>query len=136
MISKVGEAALEEVIIGRKALQSIGCDNKGILAAACDENDGVISIPKVLSEDTKKREALNDGLICALTQRGVFHSHASEGNDGLENAEVYTNLGDDEPEVIDRALQWGMEEAREKCMSAEGVEELISLIEEFKPIFD
>ncbi|CAN8067528.1 unnamed protein product [Agarophyton chilense] len=86
MIRKVGEAVLEEFIINRKVVQSIGCEEKAITAAECDENNGVINIPKALSEDAKKREALNDGLICALTQGVVFYGYASEGDNGSEDA--------------------------------------------------
>lgn len=34
-------------------LQSIGCDNKAVLSAACDRNDGVINIPVDLEADAK-----------------------------------------------------------------------------------
>eukprot|EP00177_Eucheuma_denticulatum_P008814 GFKZ01016009.1.p3 GENE.GFKZ01016009.1~~GFKZ01016009.1.p3 ORF type:complete len:172 (-),score=27.08 GFKZ01016009.1:3459-3974(-) len=101
MVWKLGEAATDEVIIGREVLQSIGCDNRAILAAACGRNDGIINIPDAVSEDEKKSQAQNVGIIGPLKHNGVFHSNASEGDDGLDESRVYIDLGDDEPEVID-----------------------------------
>ena len=50
-------------ILGRHVLQAIGCDNKRLLSAPCDKNDGMINIPDALAQDAEKR---GHGHIAAL----------------------------------------------------------------------
>ena len=51
----MSDVETEFVVIGRKVLQSIGCDNKAMLAAACDKHAGVINIPEALAADAAAR---------------------------------------------------------------------------------
>lgn len=133
---KVEQPNLDYVIIGRPILQSTGCDNKAIIAATCEKNDGVINVPEVLEADAKKRRAETEGTIASIMKTGVYHSTATEGDGGLEDTQVYIDLGDDDPQVLDEALKKRVDEAKQNGMTQRGAEKLTSLLDEFKQVFE
>ncbi|CAN8071777.1 unnamed protein product [Agarophyton chilense] len=133
---EIANADLDYVIIGRPVLQSIGCDNKAIIAAACDKNNGEINIPDALETDAKNRRAQEKGTIASIMKSGMYHSTAAEGDDGLEDTKVYIDLGEDDPQVLEDTLKTRVQEAKQNGMSAQGVQELADLLHEFKSVFD
>ncbi|CAN8061292.1 unnamed protein product [Agarophyton chilense] len=132
----IANADLEYVIIGRPVLQSIGCDNKAIIAAACDKNDGEINIPDALETDAKNRRAQANGTIASIMRAGMYHSTAAEGEDGLEDTKVYIDLGEDDPQVLEDTLQKRVQEAKKNGMSTQRVQELANFLHEFKSVFE
>lgn len=135
---KVANADFEYLIIGRPVLQSIACDNKAIPAAVCDQNDGVLNIPKALIADARKKDedVEANGTIAAMMRGVVFHSSANEGDDGLEDSNGNIDLGEDEPQEVKNALKNLVKEAEKNGMSQGGTTHLSELLMEFKSVFD
>eukprot|EP00737_Agarophyton_chilense_P000949 gb/GEZJ01001057.1/.p1 GENE.gb/GEZJ01001057.1/~~gb/GEZJ01001057.1/.p1 ORF type:complete len:583 (-),score=92.79 gb/GEZJ01001057.1/:1849-3597(-) len=133
---KIADTDLDCVIIGRQVLQALGCDNKAILAAACDQHNGIINIPEALERDSNLRHAQGSGTIASLLQSGTFHSSATEGDDGLEDTNEYIDLGDDDQSVIDEGVSNLVDKAKENGMSENGIVKLANLVEKYKQVFD
>lgn len=125
----------EFVVIGRYVLQAIGCDNRAILATACDKNNGVINVPQAMAADRAARAS--KGTIAALVSEGIFHSdEGGEEVDALDDSSVYIDIGDDPPEERDAALEVSVQEAQQNGLSEKGADELRSIIDKHRQIFD
>lgn len=75
-------------------------------------------------------------MIAEIMSEGALHSSATEGSDGFEESNVYIDLGDDDPENIDKALRNLVLEAIGNSFSEKGAGELEALLAEFKAVFD
>lgn len=132
----MGKAELEYVIIQRPVLQSIGCNNKALLATAYDQNDGVINISQKLAADEKRRTNKTHGTIASLMNECTFRSSATERDDVLCISQVYIDLGRGHPEDLEKALRGLVSETMANGMSSKGTEEPRKLFTEFKSAFD
>lgn len=104
---------MEYVIIGRHGLAALGLDNKKLLAAACDRNDGIIDVPEILAKYDNKQEhdtvgSIHD-LLVFTPDGSTFHSLGGDEHDGLEDSELYVDLRDDPEEALDSTLAEAVE---------------------------
>lgn len=129
----VGDCETEYLILGRPVLEALGCNNRTLLAAACDRNNGVVNIPEALRK--QQCDASEHGRISALLAEGVFHSAGGDENDGLSDEDVYIDLGDDSEQELDDALNLRINEAKDNGMSPAGVARLRKIISANKSIF-
>lgn len=137
----VSDKETKYVIIGRKVLSAIGLDNRLLMAAACDRNNGVLNIPDML------RRANLDGANAAagsihslLYERGLeygstYHSGGGADADMLEDSDVYVDLGDDPKEDLDQALKKKVDEAISNGLSSDGGARLTALLSRYKSVF-
>lgn len=131
----VSDAPTKVVVIGRRVLQAIGCDNKAMLAASCDKNDGVINIPEALAADKAARAS--KGTIAALVDGGVFHSdEGGEEVDALDESGVYVDIGEDSEKDRDAELESAVQRAQQQGLSDSGANTLRQIIDKHRAIFD
>lgn len=137
----VSDTDTDYVLLGRPTLQAIGCDNRAMLSAACDQHDGVINVPEALNADAKARQATGTpAMIAALMgnhdpRAGIYHSRGGDEQDNLDNSGVYIDLGDDPPEALDAALDKAVERAQENGISDAGAAELRAMLNEYRAVF-
>jgi len=129
----VSKQETEHTIIGRPLLESIGCDNKSLLAAAVDKYGGVIEASEVVANDENNPEA---GSISVLLDDGVYHSAGGFEADGLEEDDIYIDLGEDDESEIIKELDKRVFEARDAGLSEEGQKTLKELLDDNLSIFD
>lgn len=127
---RVGDHNDDHAIIGRPLLESIGCDNRALLAASCDRFGGVIDVDVVL-----KDEISGGNSISILSYEGTYHSGGGQENDGLNGDDVYIDIGEDSEQDIRSVLNEKVEEAKDAGMSAEGVKELRQLLSNNASVF-
>lgn len=134
---KVSNEPAEFVVIGPELLQAIGCDNKAMLLAACDKNDGVINVPKALSADAETRSLPSGTVASLLSERdGISHSQDGAEEDDLDESGVYIDIGEDPQEDLDAALEQAVATAKQQGLSDDGAKELDRIIQKHKQIFD
>lgn len=127
----VAKENTEHAIIGRPLLESIGCDNKTLLAATADKFGGIIDAPEVVSNN----EDENKGTIAPLLDEGIFHSAGGSEADGLDEEDIYIDLGEVSDAKIIKELDKRIEETRVAGMSEQGQKELKNLLNENIEIF-
>lgn len=99
---RVAEEDIENPIIGRRLLESIGCNNQSMLAAARDQYGEEINVKKRLCEDGNAK--MIDSRNAALFGEFLFHSGGQVENDRLKTEHIYVESGDDSQEKIDAEL--------------------------------
>lgn len=122
----------DDVIIGRPLLDGLGINNENMLAAACDRHNGVIDT----SEMNQELNAQKDEKICSLIEEAVYHSAGGTDCDGLEEEDVYIDIGDDIEDDLVKELEARVHEARDKGLSERGANRLREILFKHKPIFD
>lgn len=71
IVLKVPYKRIEKQIIGRRVLESIGCDSRLMFVAACNRDHGEINVGKRLVEDEKVEQSY--GNIAGLFGESAFH---------------------------------------------------------------
>lgn len=130
---KVTKEDITLPIIGRKVLESLGCDNREMLMAARDKYGDEIDVNQRLEDDGNKEET--EGKIAALFGESLFHSSGIIEDDGLEKDDMYVDLGDDQLHEVDEELARRVEEATQNGMSQEGAKRLKQILEKHRVIF-
>lgn len=120
----VGDNLVSHAILSRHVLQSLGLDNRMLLAAACERFNGVFDIEKNLHSDGKG-ETENGTIYSLLKSRefefgSTFHSASTAQDDKAEDADIYIDLGEDEASSLSKTLENLVKEAKENGMSSEG----------------
>lgn len=100
----------DHVLIGREVLPSIGLDNKMLMAAACDRQNGVTNIPEMLArlpkEETKGPVASSIHSLLQLRDAfGTFHSQGGPEKDSMGDSDVYVDIGEEPVEDPEAALE-------------------------------
>lgn len=126
---RVSDEESDNVIIGRPLLEAIGFDNQQILEAACDNHDGIIDAAE-LNQESKPSER-----VASLLTEAIFHSAGGYENDGLEEDDVYIDLGEDPDEDIVAEIQKRVDEAKSNGLSPDGVKKLRTLLFDNKAVF-
>lgn len=93
VIWRVAENEGSNVIIGRPLLESLGINNRGLSEAACDKQGGVVDTQGLNQEHSTAEQRK----VCLLLKDTVFHSAGGAEGDGLEEQDVYIDLGEDSP---------------------------------------
>lgn len=88
-------------IIGRRMLESLGCENQKMLLAARDKHGEKIDVVRGLADAGDDEE--RTGKIAALFGESVFHSEGNIEKDGIIFEETCVDSGNDEPKVIEKA---------------------------------
>lgn len=127
----VSDAPTEIVIIGRRVLRAIGCDNKFMLAASCAKNDGFMKFPEALAADNTARAS--KGTTSPLVNGGAFHS--GEGG-ALDESGVHVDTGEDPEKDGDAELEAAVKRAQRKSLSAPGANILRQLTDKHRVNFD
>lgn len=111
---KVLKESMEAPIIGRPVLESIGCDNRAMLAVACDLNAGIINVTEKLSED---RNADGDeGTMKALLGESIFHKGGQIEFDDLEEQKIHVESGDDlQHKLMPRYMKVSKSQRQMRC---------------------
>lgn len=130
---KITNEDIPSPIIGRRVLESLGCDNREMLMAARDKYGDDIDVADRLATDGNQEE--NEGTIAALFGESVFHSSGQIEEDGLEDEDVYVDLGDDRIEDIEDELQKRIAEAVSNGLSRKGEKKLEEIIQQNKTVF-
>lgn len=110
VIWKVAKGDIEMPIIGRRVLESLGCDNREMLLAARDRFGDEIDVTKRFEEDGNEEE--HDSTTAALNGESVFHCGGQFDDDGLNEDDVYVDLGDDSARGVEKELEMKIEEAK------------------------
>lgn len=110
VIWKVSEEDSNDVIIGHPLLDSLRIDNKTMLDAAADRHNGVIDTQEMNQELIRQK----DQKSCALIEEAVYHSAGGMDCDGMEDDDVYMDIGDDIEEDLVKELENRVQEAKEK----------------------
>ena len=142
----ISERETPHVIIGRPVLAALGLDNRKLLAAACDDNHGAVDVAALLAQ--KRNEGPNGctdkkskGTVCSILEDplagsgAMYHSQGANETDGLENTEVYINLGEDAPGAVENELRKKVEEAKQNGLSQNEGDQLLTLLMKYKEIF-
>lgn len=75
----------------------LGCDNREIFLAARDTYDDDTDVAVRLVKNGNEEES--EGKIAALFGESFFHSGGQIVDDGLEDEDVYVDLGDDRLDI-------------------------------------
>lgn len=95
---KASKETLPTPILGRRLLESLGCDNRVMLMAPRDKYGSDINVKERLIRDGNKGET--SGKTAALFGESAFHIRGAIEDDGLELDGIYVDFGDDAPEEI------------------------------------
>lgn len=94
---KVSTEAKSILIIERRVLESLGCDNRKMVMAARTKYDADINVRNGNEEDVA-------GITATLFGLSVFHNAEVMEDDGLDGNDLYLDFGDDAPDQIDEEL--------------------------------
>lgn len=119
--------------IGRRGLESPGCDKGTMFLAARDKFGYNIDVIHRLVEDGNEKQT--GYTISALYRNARFRQSDLIGKDGLEKEEVHVYLGEDLLKMLQKNLQNRINEARANGLSKEGTNTLNSITDRNKPIF-
>lgn len=100
---KVAEELIQSPIIGQRVLESLGCDNKKMLATLCDLYQGKISVKREIEEDGNLDE--EDTQIAALFDDSIFPKDGQIEDEGLEDRDLFVELANDSQEAINEELK-------------------------------
>lgn len=114
-ISKCSRGLTEDcessVIIGRPLLEGLGINNKQMIEAACDQHGGVVDTGK-LNQENDGEFSKNSYSSVALLENDIYHSAGGCEGDGLEEQDVYIDLGEDSEEHSSTKLRNEFEKLR------------------------
>lgn len=131
---KVARENIAIPIIGRRVLESIGCDNREMLMAARDKYGEEIDVAQRLDDDGNKEEE-SERNIAALFGESVFHSGGNVEEDGLVNEEICVDFGDDPPKEVENELKERIKEAVQNGLSKAGEKKLQEIIQRHRSVF-
>ena len=143
VVWKISDQDTEFVILGRPVMDALGINTRDIFGEVCDKFSGVVNVDSLMGKDRKERDEsdTNNGReqtlasILARDQMDVFHSQGGQGNDHLEDENVYSDLGDDPGSDLDETLNNLVMEAQGNGLSEAGVERLSELLRKYRKIF-
>lgn len=115
---------METPKIGRKALESLGCENRDMLIVACDRQGDNIGVAEKLKEDGYEEE--NEGMIAALYTESLFRRGGHVEDDGLRDEDVSVELGP--IEEVEKKLQERFKEARANGFLERGTTKMEQII--------
>lgn len=119
-------------IIGRPLLDSIGCSNKVMLQSIADAQNGEIDV----SDNPNEEKATSHPKIQVLMEGSTYHSAGGIENDGLEEDDVYVDIGEDSEEDLIAELEKRIEDARKKGISEKGAARLRDILFKHKSTFE
>lgn len=120
-------------VVGRRALQSLVCDNIEMLISPGDKYGEDIDVTNRLKNDFNEEES--NGRITAIYGDSVFHSSGSVEYDGLTTKDIYVDFGDNEPRDIETQVSKRIAEAKCNRLSKERARKLSDMIEKHKSKF-
>lgn len=135
----VSDKPVQNVLINRHVLQSIGLDNCKLLAAAADRFRGVVNVPELLGNNDRK-STVDSGSIQSLLRENnlefgsTFHSQGGSEDDRLDDSSVYVDIGEDTAEALDSALASRVEQALTNGISPDGSKKLDFLLQKYKRV--
>lgn len=100
---KMTKEEIQRSIIGRRELESPGCDNREMLMAARDKYGNEIDVAGPFVKDGNGEES--NGRIAGFIGESVFHNDRQIEDDGLEHEDIYVDLGDDRMEEIEDEIK-------------------------------
>lgn len=112
---KIMEKKVPLPIMGRKALQSLGCDNREIVMAARGRYGDDIDAENRLKRSCNQEES--EGEIDVLFGEYVFHNGGPREDDGFDEEDMYIDLGDVCNNYIESKLEKHVSEAVRKGLS-------------------
>lgn len=120
-------------VIGRRLLESIGCDNRIMLQAASNNNGGVVDISKTVDHDDDI--AKNESRIALLFWELLYHNSIINDEDGIDERFECLEFGDDSQLKIDEKLLKRVHEAEKEVMSKRGCKKFQALLQGHKSVF-
>ena len=132
----VSDVDNEQVIIGRPLLDAIGCSNRDMLTAICNHNNGMIVVPDLMRRTEPVLKPT--GTVAALMndQNGVFHSAGGDEHDGLNEDDVYVDIGEDEPGECEAELKKRVQEAIDNGLSTTGARQVEGMLRRYRSVFE
>lgn len=132
----VSEQSITNCLLGRPLLDAIGCSNRTMIQAACDKHDGEINVADIMDETTPEVGTDDAEMsIAALLSGDIFHSAGGVEDDGMDDEDIYIDMGEDPPFEIEKELEKRIKDAGQNGLTGKGIERLRSLISKFKHIF-
>lgn len=99
----------------RRVLESLGYDNQTMLLVARAKFGDNIDVIERLFEDGNDEK--KEPTIPALHEDALFYQGGLINNDGLDKEDVYVELGDEPPKMVEKDLQNRINEAKENGLS-------------------
>ena len=140
----VSDAPMTHAYLGRHLLAALGMDNRVLMAAARDRLGSVVDVPALFGRQGLENTPCagsSSSIHGILAQRrlessSTFHSAGVSEEDGLEDADVYIDLGDDSDQDLELALAGMIEKARDSGLTETGARRLRSLLSRYKAVFE
>lgn len=88
----------------------MGINNRKILQAACDKHEGIVDTGELNQENNGS--TVNN--ICSLLKDAIYHSIRGAEGDGLEEQDVYIDIGEDTDEELSKEIDQRILEAKQK----------------------
>lgn len=89
---------LTQKILGRRVLESIGCDSRMMLEAVGQKDGCANDVDRALRREKKKEGG--EGKIGAVIIECPFHNRTSANEDNVEHLEEFVELADDSPDDV------------------------------------
>lgn len=112
---KLTNEEIASPILGRRVLESFGCDNRAMSMAARDRYDDDIDAEDQLKRDGNQEES--ERTLAALFGKSVFHNHGQVEDDRIGRDDVNVDLVDDRKESIEEELVKRVKETAENGLS-------------------
>ena len=119
-------------------------DNRVLMAAARDQLGSVVDVPALFGRQRLENApcvGACSSIHGILAQRWLessskFHSYGLNEDEGLEDADVYMDLGQYPDQDLDAALARMIEKARDNGLTATGARRPYSLLSRYKALFE
>lgn len=132
LVWKVAHKNIITPAVKRSVLESLPCDSKEMLMAARDKCGGDIEVKGRLKRDRNKMNL--SGKVAVLFKESLFYSGVMIEDNGLQDDNLYADLGEDSQQDVDREPVKRVNEAVSNESSKNGVKYLKFSIAQHKAI--
>lgn len=119
--------------MGRKVLESLGCDNQEMLLAARDRYRDDVDVANRLNRDINEKES--EKKMATLFRESVFHNSGQAEDDEFDEEDMYDDLGDACHKDIETELARRVSEAVTNGLSENGENKLKDITENSNSVF-
>ena len=138
----ISDVPLSHAYLGRPILSALGLDSRVLLAAARERLGAVVDVSNLMDtqEHAGKEGREGSSIHGILREQGLgwgstFHGTPPQEHDGLEDEDVYVDLGDDPVADRDAALRKLVDTARVNGISEIGAQRLERMLCKHASVF-
>lgn len=140
----INEKPIPNAILSRRILATLEIHNRLLLAAASDRFNGLVDMPPLTAASSgyaQPEGQRSAGTIQSLLQDRYFALGSSfhiqcESKDNVDDCVIYVDLGEDNPDNLECALQDRVKQTSDNGMSEAGCKKLTNPLQSYKYIFD